>query len=105
MNKLTRDLVRDVCHGYYERQREIERGDMGRASRAKVLGEYIRMNTAVDRALLLVESEALRAQVKLAIINGKGFNTMFEHFCGFNQFYALKRRVCNEIARLLCLVE
>lgn len=105
MTKTQRDYVRDICRGYHERRREIEIGDKGRPRRADMLKEYIRLNTAVDQALLLVESESLRAQVKLAILDGKGFNTMFEHFCGFNQFYALKRRVCNEIARLLNLIE
>lgn len=105
MTKLQRDYVRDICRGYHERRREIEIGDKSRPRRAEMLKEYIRLNTAIDQALLLVESESLRAQVKLAILDGKGFNTMFEHFCGFNQFYALKRRVCNEIARLLNLIE
>lgn len=105
MTKTQRDYVRDICRGYHERRREIEIGDKSRPRRAEMLKEYIRLNTAIDQALLLVESESLRAQVKLAILDGKGFNTMFEHFCGFNQFYALKRRVCNEIARLLNLIE
>ena len=105
MTKLTRDYVRDICRGYHERRREIELGDKGRPRRAEMLKEYIRLNTAIDQALLLVESESLRAQVKLAVIDSKGFKMMFEHFCGRNQFYALKRRVCNEIARLLNLCE
>lgn len=105
MTKLTRDYVRDICRGYHERRREIEIGDKGRPRRAELLQEYIRLNTAVDRALLLVESETLRVQIKAALTDGKGFETMFEHFCGRNQFYALKRRVRNEVARLLNLIE
>ena len=105
MTSLQRYYVRDVCRGYRERRREIEIGDKSRPRRAEMLKEYIRLNTAVDQALLLVESESLRAQVKLALIDSKGFETMFEHFCGRNQFYALKRRVCNEVARLLNLIE
>lgn len=105
MTKLTRDYVRDICRGYHERRREIEIGDKGRPRRAEMIREYIRLNTAVDRALLLVESETLRVQIKAALTDGKGFHTMFEHFCGRNQFYALKRRVVMEIARLLNVIE
>ena len=105
MTSIQRDYVRDVCRGYRERRREIEIGDKSRPRRAEMLKEYIRLNAAVDHALLLVESESLRAQVKLAIIDNKSFEAMFEHFCGRNQFYALKRRVILEIARLLNVAE
>jgi hypothetical protein len=105
MTKVTREYVRVVCYGYNERRREIEIGDKGSSRRAVMLAEYIRLNTAIDRALLLIESGPLRLQIKRALIEGCAFECMFEHFCGRNQFYACKRRIYTEIARLLNVAE
>ena len=105
MTELTRMYVKDICRGYHERRREIEIGDKGREARARMLAEYRRLNAAIDGALLLLEDPPLREQIKKALVECRGFNSMFEHYCGFNQFYRHKRRVLREIARQLCLSE
>lgn len=105
MTKNTRDCVRDLCRGYHERRREIEIGDKGRPHRAAMLAEYMRLNAAIDNALLIIEEETLRIQIRRALIDGAGFYALPESFCGYNQFYSHKRRVVAEIARNLHLVE
>jgi hypothetical protein len=105
MTELTKEYVKDICRGYHERRREIEIGGKGRPMRERMLREYRRLNSAVDGALLLVEDPPLREQIKKALVEQRGFNSMYEHYCGFNQFYRYKRRVMQEIARQLFLVE
>ena len=105
MTKTTLDYIHDLCCGYPERHRELELGDKGRPRRAAMLAEYMRINSAIDVALLLVESEPLRAQIKRALIEGSGYNAQYQIYCGYHQFYTWKRLVTNEIARLLHLAE
>ena len=105
MTKHTYELVRDICHGYRERQSEIAKGDSGRPIRAALLAEYARLNSAVDTALLLVDNVPLREQIKRAITEGIGFWSIYLPLCGRNQFYEYKRRVMRELARLLHLME
>ena len=97
--------VHELCRGYDIRQREISRGDLGRPTRAAVLAEYARLNNVIDNALLLVESEVLRAYIKRALIEGTGHPYTYGCPCGYHQFYAHKRRVTAEIARLMLLAE
>ena len=105
LSKLTWKYVKDICSGYHERRREIEIGGTGRAARERMLAEYRRLNCAIDGALLLVEDPPLREQIKKALVEQRGFNSMYEHYCGFNQFYRYKQKVIREIARQLFLVE
>lgn len=105
MTKSTHDYIRDICHGYHERQREIEIGDKGRPKRALMLAEYMRLNSAVDAALLIIEDAPLRNQIRQSLIRGTGFEAVFAPICGRNQFYFYKRCAVAEIARLLHLCE
>ncbi len=105
MTKHTYELVRDVCHGYNERQKELAIGDKGRPQRAALLAEYARLNSAVDTALLLIREDPLRAQIRRAVVDGVGFRAIFNPLCGRNQFYDHKHRVLRELARLLHLME
>ena len=105
MTKTTHDCIRDLCRGYHERRREIEIGDKGRPSRALMIAEFMRINAAIDHALLIVPDESLRDQIRRSLIDGAGFNALPATFCGYNQFYAHKRRVATEIARNLHLTE
>ena len=97
--------VHDVCRGYNDRVKEIAIGDKGRPRRAAILAEYLRLNSAIDQALLLIEDEPIRSQVKRALIEGTGYNSLYQIYCGYNQFYAYKRRVVAGIARILNLTE
>ena len=103
MQKNIRALIYEICHGYNDRQREIALGDKGDSRRALVLAEYERINRAVDDGLAIIKQESLRVQIKRALIGQVGFNSMLEHFCGRNQFYAYKRLVLTEIAKRLYL--
>lgn len=105
MTKSTSDYVRDICHGYNERQHEIALGDKGRPRRASVLAEYMRLNSAIDTALLAVKEEPLRDQIRRSLVESIGYEALYQPLCGRNQFYFLKRVVAAEIARLLHLTE
>lgn len=105
MTKHTYELVRDICHGYSERQKDLAIGDKDRPQRAAILAEYARLNSAVDTALLLVDNVPLREQIKRAVTEGIGFWAIYLPLCGRNQFYEYKRRVMRELARLLHLME
>ena len=97
--------VHDVCRGYNDRAREIAIGDKGRPRRAATLAEYLRLNSAVDQALLLIEDEPVRVQIKRALVEGTGYDSQYQIYCGRRQFYTCKRRVVAGIARILNLTE
>ncbi len=92
--------VRAMCEDYDRRAGEIRRGALA----PEVLGHYMMLNGAIDRALAECCEEGIRTEMRRDIGNNTGYQFTQLYFLSFGTYKDRKRKSKHAIAKALHLI-